>query len=214
MKIHCIQTGIFRVNTYIVPIGEDRCFIVDPAACSFTRDTEKFSAYLDSLKLVPAAVVLTHGHFDHVSGLKYLREKYPEIPVYIHKEDSPMIGSNSGEVQGPSLEAMGYDAFIPSVSELPEPTDFLADGKTLFDTWTVIHTPGHTKGSCCLLNKKDGLLISGDTVFYGTWGRTDLPGGSEVQMMQSLSRIRENVSGATLVYPGHDYFGFELREGM
>lgn len=213
MTIHCIQTGPFGVNTYLVELTEKKCFIVDPAACKFTRDTEKFSAYLDSLGLSPVAVVLTHGHFDHVSGLKFLREKYPDIPIYIHKEDSAMIGAASGELQGPGLEAMGFEAFIPAVSGLPEATDFLTDGKMLFEEWRVIHTPGHTKGCCCLYNEKEKMLISGDTLFYGTWGRTDLPGGSEVEIMHSLVALKEKIPGDTKVYPGHDYFGFEFSKG-
>ncbi len=112
MKIDCIQTGPFGVNTYIVEIEDNKCFIVDPAACRFTRDTEKFSAYLDSSGLEPVAIVLTHGHFDHVSGLKFLREKYPEIEIYIHNDDAPMIGHDSEKMQGPGLESMGFDVFV------------------------------------------------------------------------------------------------------
>ena len=102
----------------------------------------------------------------------------------------------------------------PAVSDLPEATDLLSGGETLFNSWKVLHTPGHTKGSCCFYNKDAGILLSGDTVFYGSYGRTDLKGGSEVDMIKSLSAIKEKIPGSTLVYPGHDYFGFELKDGL
>lgn len=214
MKIHCIQTGPFGVNTYVVELPEKNCFIVDPAACRFCHDEGKFLAFLESLNLKPKAIVLTHGHFDHVSGLKLLKEKYPEIEIYIHREDSRMIGAMSGELQSPGLEMMGFEAFVPAVSDLPEPTDFLSEGKSLFGSYQVIHTPGHTGGSCCLYSEKEKILLSGDTLFYGTWGRTDLPGGSEAQIMHSLAVLKEKIPGETLVYPGHDYFGFRMDQAF
>lgn len=214
MKIHCIQTGPLSVNTYIVPLEQGGCFIVDPAACRFCHDEGKFIAFLESLQLEPKAIVLTHGHFDHVSGLKVLKEKYPKIEIYIHRDDARMIGAMSGELQSPGLEMMGFEAFVPAVSDLPEATDFLADGKILFGNWQVIHTPGHTKGCCCLYSEKEKTLISGDTLFYGTWGRTDLPGGSETQIMHSLAVLKEKIPGETLVYPGHDYNGFRMDQAF
>lgn len=214
MNIECIQTGMFKVNTYIVPIDNEKCFIVDPASCSFCGDTDSFISFLKKTSLTPVAIVLTHGHFDHVSGLKFLREKFPNIEIYIHKDDACFIGKNSVETQKNEVEGLGIEGFLSTVSELPEATETLFDNKVLFNDWTVLHTPGHTKGSCCFYNRKEGVLLSGDTLFYRNYGRTDLIGGSEIEMIQSLACIKEKIPGSVLVYPGHDYFGFELKDGI
>ena len=76
--------------------------------------------------------------------------------------------------------------------------------------WRVIHTPGHTEGSVCFYNESEKTLISGDTIFYQSYGRTDLPGGSESQMQKSLAKIFEELPKDVLVYPGHGAYGFEL----
>ena len=126
---------------------------------------------------------------------------------------------------------MGFSDFAESVSNLCDCDGFLEDEKSLFECldeckssslkgltedvcdclkeWKVIFTPGHTMGSVCLYNEKDKILISGDTLFYGSWGRTDL-GGSEEMIMKSLKKIQAKVDGKALVYPGHDYYGFAL----
>lgn len=80
--------------------------------------------------------------------------------------------------------------------------------------WKVLHTPGHTKGCVCFYNESEKILLSGDTVFYHSWGRTDLEGGDEGQMMKSLVYIKNNVVPDAKVYPGHDYNGFMLAEGL
>lgn len=224
MKIVTIATGPLGENSLIVPLEENRVFIVDPASCAFSGDEKKITSYLAANSLKPAAVILTHGHFDHVAGLPFLKKCFPNLPILIHKDDSQMIGANSERIQSFDLAMMGFEDFIPSVSNLPDATNFLEDGKTLADCleisdsalakWKVIHTPGHTKGSCCFYNRDEKILIAGDTIFYRSWGRTDLFGGSEEDMEKSLAKVKKIISPDTMIYSGHEYSGFKAADGF
>lgn len=226
MEIKLLQTGPLGVNTLIVPLVNGKVFVVDPASCAFSDDETAVSRYLAQEQLDPVAIVLTHGHFDHVSGLPFLSKTYPNIQIVIHREDAEMIGAASERLQGSMLSQMGFSVFLPSVTDLPAPTGFLEAEKTLADCiqtedeavknalscWKVFHTPGHSRGSCCLYNETEKLLISGDTLFYQSWGRTDLYGGSESQIQASLRGLVKKVPSDTRVYPGHDYSGFPFTE--
>ena len=175
--IKVIHSGPFSVNTLIVSLEGSDVFVVDPAGCSYTGDEKTVDEYLTGFHLNLKAIVLTHGHFDHTCGLKYLKNKYPSAPVLIHKNDSAYLGSESEIEQSKTLIACGMEDFIPFVSFLPSQDYFLENGKTLsqcmnmnagtsaLSAWRVIHTPGHTKGSVCIYNEKEKVLISGDTVF-------------------------------------------------
>lgn len=226
--LEVLQTGPLGVNTYIVKLCGPFVFVVDSAACALCGDEHKVTGYLASHNLTPVAVVQTHGHFDHVAGLPQMCASYKNIPVLIHKNDAQMIGPDSARIQSLCLGGMGLEEILPAVSNLPSATGFLEDGKSLayilahsaeysvladdvcaaLSEWTVIHTPGHTPGSVCLYNKKEKLLISGDTVFFHSWGRTDLFGGSESTMHASLSRLAHTVEPDARVYPGHETAGF------
>lgn len=228
MNLHLLHTGPLSVNTYIVPISESEVIVIDASDCAFSRDEGSVVSYLASNKLVPVAVLLTHGHFDHTAGLKSLKKAYPSIPIAIHNDDSAFIGKNSSVMQARSLSQMGFEEFLPFVEQLPEPDVFLEDGKSLADTfssfpmsnaaksslakWLILHTPGHTEGSCCLYNEEERILLSGDTVFYHSWGRTDLVGGNERKIRQSLLKIMEFCEDDTMVYSGHDGTSFVLSE--
>ena len=233
MNLHLLQTGPLKVNTCIVPLAENYVFIVDPADCSFSRDEGSVVSFLNSENLKPLALILTHGHFDHVSGLPSIKEAFPDISIAIHKNDAAMIGDESKLLQSKALYQMGFKQFLPFVSKLPEASHFLEDKKTLaeifadcdfikkqpssaakaaLEKWRVLHTPGHTEGSCCFYNESNLTLISGDTLFYRSWGRTDLIGGDERKIHQSLARIMEICKEECQVYPGHDDYGFTLAE--
>lgn len=233
MNLHLLRTGPLKVNTYLVPLSESEVMIIDPADCQYSRDEGSVISYLASKNLKPVAVVLTHGHFDHVSGLPALVRAFPQIQVAIHQDDAVMIGEHSEDLQENALSQIGFPQFLPFVSRLPAPTAFLDDKKSLADTlsaglsgslsdeakkslagWEILHTPGHTQGSVCLYNEAERALISGDTLFYQSWGRTDLIGGSERQIHQSLARIADYCDENTKVYPGHEHYGFTLGENF
>ena len=240
MQIHSAQTGPLEVNTFILPLAGRAVLLVDPAACRFSGDEKRLQQVLDEHDLVPVGVLLTHGHFDHVCGLKALRQSFPKIPIAIHAADQNFLGGNSRAAHEQSLALLsmdGEEALLQELRGLPPPDILLKDGDFLdgvfkaeyvvsaftgdavpdFEAvanalghWRVIHTPGHTQGSVCFYNDYEKVLISGDTVFYQSYGRTDLPGGDEAQMQKSLAKIFEALPKETLVYPGHGASGFEL----
>lgn len=242
-KIKCVRTGVFGVNTLVLPVYENAVLIVDPACSKKTGDDKAFVDFLRKNSLVPCGVFLTHGHFDHIAGTRILKDEFPFARLSVHEKDSFMIGENALVIQSGILDSMGIGAFSETLENLPCADVFAKDSENLssvFGTgnlaadkdfselykgsfpelkdalseWNVIHTPGHTKGSVCIYNEKKKVLVSGDTVFYLSYGRTDLPGGSDEEMRQSLNRLKENVSPDSLVFPGHDKSGFPFKENF
>ena len=214
-NIHVIRTGGLAVNTLVVPVGEKKCFVVDPAACSISRDETVIVDYLKKEKLECTGIVLTHSHFDHITGIAPVKQAFPKAPVLIHQAEFDEMQNPPGPMGSAVISLFGISQFIPLLKQQPPAEIPLVDGQTLecieAPDWKVIHTPGHTPGSICLYNEKEGLLISGDTLFdEGGYGRTDMAGGDYNLLMKSLTKIHSTIPAGTKVYPGHESYCFVL----
>ena len=232
MNITKLITGPFSINTWIIPFYQNKVLIIDPAACDLTHDQNKITYYLEQNNLEPTAILLTHGHFYHIPGTKILKEKYPDLPIICHKADAEIAGSQAPSYQAQALSLMGLEMLIPAITNLPDCDitystdctldtllqdfikDPLQDLLSSLKKWQILCTPGHTPGSVCIYNKTENILFSGDTIFYHSYGRTDLPGGSEATIKHSLNMLYSTLSPDTKVYPGHDLAGFALEENL
>ncbi len=204
MAIHIIRTGLFRVNTLVVPLGNGKCFVVDPAACKLSGDADSITGYLKSHKLDCTAIILTHSHFDHITGIAELKAAFPSAKIAIHKAEANELANPPGPMNNSVVRFFGMPELLEQVSKQPSADTLLSDGMEI-EGWQVIHTPGHTPGSICLYNAAEKTLISGDTIFaYGGYGRTDMYGGDEAQILHSLALLRHRIPSGTHVYPGHD----------
>jgi glyoxylase-like metal-dependent hydrolase (beta-lactamase superfamily II) len=196
--------GPVATNCWIYPLDEKTAAIIDPG-----DEADKIISALKQLNLEPVFILLTHGHFDHIAAVPQLAKTFGETcKIAIHRLDSEYLGSDSYAAHSISIEAaMGDSSFINSFwpddkRGMPAADRLLEEGETI-GPFTVLHTPGHTPGSAVFLDAKENIMFSGDTLFRGTWGRTDLPGGNEEEIMKSLKRLLA-LDGGIEVYPGHD----------
>lgn len=179
-----IQVGGYGVNCSILSQGS-KAWIVDPG-----HEGERIIALLAQNSLEPMGILLTHAHFDHITGTAALQKEFPSLPVYVGTPDAVMFGHPFNQLPG-EYPSIGTPANIHDANEL-----------TICE---VIKTPGHTPGGVCYYFPEDKLLLSGDTLFAGSVGRTDFPGGSMAELLNSLRKLME-LPDDTLVIPGHGDF--------
>lgn len=187
MRVVTIPVGMISTNCFLVSVETGEAAIIDPGA-----QPERILQAVWENALEPKLILLTHGHFDHIGAVDALAERLG-IPVYIHKLDQEMLGDplkNGGAaLTGETVTAKAGGVFQEGDSFLLGELDF-----------RVLHTPGHTKGSSCFLC--GDALFTGDTLFAGGMGRTDLYGGSYPELSASLKKLAA-LSGDYRVYPGH-----------
>ena len=195
VQIQKTQTGLLGTNTYIVESTES-AIIIDPAG-----NTEELIKYLEGLK--PSAILLTHGHFDHIGGAEKIAEHF-DIPIYIHENDEEMLYD--------STKNASYTLLYRDITLGSKYVRIFGADATLHIHDMVIkayHTPGHTKGGVSYLIENH--LFSGDLIFEGSYGRYDLYGGDFGALMNSIKSLMV-LPDDTLVYPGHGGCRFTLKD--
>ncbi|ADL06118.1 MBL fold metallo-hydrolase [Lacrimispora saccharolytica] len=191
----------FRIRTY--PVGQlgTNCYvmyreslkkavIVDPGG-----DGTYILDMCRQLSLIPEVVLLTHGHFDHILAVKDIKEAFPEVKILAGEQEKALLKDPAVNLSSAFGRACTVNA-----------DEYVRDGAILSFggiTFQVLFTPGHTAGSVCYLIQAESVLISGDTLFSGSLGRTDFPTGSQSMILSSIRERLFVLPEETLVYPGH-----------
>jgi glyoxylase-like metal-dependent hydrolase (beta-lactamase superfamily II) len=181
-------TGPIENNTYIVSVTPPKCIVIDPSSgCG-----EVF-AYVDEHGLSINAIVLTHGHFDHIIGIPEIQKRFPATEVWVHPDEKPLL--SKPEYNGSPLVGRPF--------AYAGPTRDLVEGEMELGgvAFRVLHIPGHSPGGCAFVI--GGHCISGDSLFAGSIGRTDFPACDPVALIDNLKRKVLTLPEETVVYPGH-----------
>jgi len=187
--LETVVVGSLEVNCYLLADAVTlECAVIDPG-----DDGEKIIARINEKKLKPVAIINTHSHADHIGADAQINNAF-NVPIMIHRADAPNLSDPAGNLSAYE----GGELVAPAAGRLLEDGDIIGIGNLKI---RVVHTPGHTKG-CILLSVED-LLFTGDTLFCGTVGRTDLPGGSDAELNRSLKKFNE-FARSTRILPGHE----------
>lgn len=195
MLLESRSLWVAETNTYLLAVESGGPAIVIDAP----PDPKGIGALLGTHNLYPAALLLTHGHIDHMGGAGSMARSR-EMAVYVHPDDDFLTLHPEQQLQMLFGMAPAGD-YAP-----PERRIDLADGQRLEVGGVdieVLHTPGHTPGHCCFFVEDEGLLFSGDQLFAGSIGRTDLPGGDYETLMNSMTSKILPLAGGVIVHPGH-----------
>lgn len=194
LYMHSFVFNPFQENTYLIYNDEKQCWIIDPGMYN-ADEIRHFTDYIHKNQLVPQSIINTHTHLDHIFGVAALIDKY-NIPFGIHENDIPVLNGAAG-----SAAVFGLD-----FRDIPKPTFYIKENESLLlgaDTIQVLLVPGHSPGSIAFYSATGNWVISGDALFYGSIGRTDLPGGNHNRLITSIKTQLLTLPAATTVYSGH-----------
>lgn len=189
-----IQFNPFGENTYVLTNESKEAIIVDPGCCS-AKEFDTFKAYIEKNSLKPIMVVCTHGHIDHICGAAMVIEQY-RVPFALSKKDESVLKNNLTFAQ-----SLGFD--LNEVPNIDVDLSTQKDIKFGANTIDIIETPGHSPGGICLWIKEQKILLTGDTLFHRSIGRSDLDGGDYDQLMNSIIKNILPFGGDVKFFPGH-----------
>ncbi len=196
LKIAKFEFSLFGINTYVVYDTEVKeCVIIDPGMID-SEEEDALTNFIERNDLKVTNIINTHLHVDHAIGVSFAKKRF-NVPVLGHKED---------EFLGSRLQ-MQADAFgiREKVEDVSIDTYLKAGDKITVGSGEleVLHVPGHSPGSIALYDRADGFVITGDALFQGSVGRTDLPGGNGTQLIKAIKDNLLSLPDSTVVYPGH-----------
>ena len=205
MNLKRLTFNPFQENTYVIWDDDKNCAIIDPG-CSDEHERNELVALIETEGLNPVNLLNTHCHIDHVLGNRFISEKY-ELGLEMHKLDLPVLNAvpNYGAT-------FGFET-----GEMVQPSVFLEEGETInigSIELEILFVPGHSPGSICFYHVATKQVISGDALFYGSIGRTDLPGGNHAQLIAAIKAKLLTLPEDVQVHSGHGpvtNIGFEKK---
>ena len=195
MRVVKFTMNPIQENTYLVTDENKNAVIIDPG-CYFEEERQLMKNYIRKNGLQIKAILNTHAHLDHIMGNAFMKREY-EVDIYLHEKDLPTL-----KMAEMSAQMYGLDAFDPS----PQPDVLIKEGEILTFgdiSFQVIFGPGHAPGHVAFYNEKEGVIINGDILFKGSYGRVDLPGGSFTDLKHTIKQKMFALPDETLVYTGH-----------
>lgn len=191
MNIKKLVVGLVETNCYIVSNSRtNEAVVIDPGDhAAVIRET------CGSLGVTVKAILLTHGHFDHIMAVEELRKEW-NVPVYAYEKEAGLLADIDLNL---SNQFMGRHASLRADVQLKDGETFEMIGYT----FRLIATPGHTSGSCCYYAESEQVLFSGDTLFEGSYGRVDFPTSNSRDMVHSVAEVLFDLPDEVKVYPGH-----------
>ncbi len=194
LSVHSFTFNPFQENTYIIANEHNDCWIIDPGMSDGNEENELVN-FIQSKNLKPQAIINTHAHIDHILGIDFLVKKY-NIPFYLHEKEYPILMNAGNTARMFGFQFDGVKASPVSINEHKA----LKLGE---DELEVRFVPGHSPGSVAFYFKTGSWVISGDALFAGSIGRTDLPMGNYETLISSIKNNLLNLPGETRVYSGH-----------
>lgn len=194
LQVHQLAFNPFQENTYIISNELAQCWIVDPGMSNET-ERQEIVAFIRSNQLQPKAIINTHAHIDHILGVDFMAQQY-QIPFYLHEKEMPILNNAANTAK---MFGFQYDGVQTTAQYILEQKNFRLGNEEI----EIRFVPGHSPGSIALYSKENNWVISGDALFAGGIGRTDLFMGDYETLIHSIKTQLLTLPDETRVYSGH-----------
>ena len=194
LQVRSFTFNALAEHTYVIYDETRQCAIIDPG-CYEPHEQAALNQFIDQQHLQVTHLINTHAHIDHVLGNRYVIDTY-QVPLALHPADVPLL-----QAAGDYALQYGFPAYAPA-----EATIMLTPGETIqvgHTSLAILYVPGHSPGHIALYSAQDNICFSGDVLFQGSIGRTDLPGGDHATLLKSIQEQLLPLGADTVIYPGH-----------